>query len=104
MGQSRRLELHAELVVLLNSNNVYFQPDINTGMKYPCIVYARDPAYSASADNITYRSKQRWQITLIDRLPDNPVYDTMMTAFSYCSTLRSYKAEGLNHDVFDLYY
>jgi hypothetical protein len=99
----RRLELHEILKDILGSNNVYFQPPANITMKYPCIVYGRDGASRISADNTGYRRVQRYQVTLIDRDPENPAVEKL-GLFPRCSDTRSFVADGLNHDVFQLYY
>lgn len=111
MGLARRLVLQAELEALLEpdprvenpENHVSFQPDENSQLAYPHIVYSRDPAYSAKADNIGYRRMDRYKITYIDRKPDNPVFD-VLDERPYCSHTTSFATDGLNHDVFDLYH
>lgn len=100
---NRRLELQAELEGYLGSDQVHFQPGLNTQMKYPAIVYSKDPAYVAHADNMVYRKMSRYQVTLIDLDPDNPVFD-LMEDRNYCRHERSFVEDGLHHDVFDLYH
>lgn len=106
MGLARRLILQADLQTILGGvspeERVSFQPDENSVLKYPHIVYSRDSAYSAKADNILYRLKDHYKVTYIDRSPDNPVFDVLV-AYPYCSHATSFVADGLNHDVFDLY-
>lgn len=99
----RRLELQSLLEDILGSDNVYFQPPENVVMQYPCIVYGRDGAHRVSADNSGYRRVQRYQVTVIDRDPENPVIEKL-GLLPRCSDGRSYVADGLNHDVFELYY
>jgi len=72
-------------------------------MQYPCIVYGRDGAWRVSADNAGYRRVQKYQVTLIDRKPNNPAVETL-GLLPLCTDDRSFKADGLNHDVFELYY
>jgi len=99
----RRLELQSLLEQILGSENVYFQPKENVLMEYPCIVYSRDGAWRNSADNAGYRRVQRYQVTLIDRDPENPAVEKL-GLLPLCSDARSFVADGLNHDVFELYY
>jgi hypothetical protein len=101
MGQ--RLDLQEILEDILESPNVYFQPPPNVTMQYPCIVYGRDGASRISADNAGYRRVQRYQVTYIDRDPDNPVVEKL-GLLPLCTDSRSFVADGLNHDVFELYY
>lgn len=98
----RRLELQAILEAIVP--NVYFQPPDNIMMQYPCIVYGRDlGAYKAFADNTGYRLVPRYQVTLISRDPDHPGFD-QLGLMPLCSHLRSFVADGLTHDVFELYH
>jgi hypothetical protein len=101
MGQ--RLELQALLEGLLGAPDVYFQPPANLTMNFPCIVYQRDNARTDFADNTPHRYTQRYQVTLIDRQPDNPVLEKL-AALPMCLFNRYFAANNLNHDVFVLYF
>lgn len=111
MALARRLVLQAELEALLDSDDrvtdpgehVSFQPDEGTQIKYPHIVYSRDPAYTLKADNMDYHRMDHYTVTYIDREPDSPVFD-ILEARQYTSHERSFVFDGLNHDVFDLYH
>lgn len=98
-----RVDLQSKLEEALGSTNVYFQPPANVKMQYPCIVYSRDAADSEFADNASYRYTQRYQVTYIDRNPDNSVV-SKITRFPLCVFSRFYTADNLNHDVFTLYF
>lgn len=96
-----RLELHEILRSI--APNVYFQPPSNVIMKYPCIVYNRDDADIAYADNSPYRSYKRYQITVIDRSPDSLLPDKV-GALPLTSFENFFVADDLNHDVYKLYF
>lgn len=96
-----RIELHAILLAIVP--NVYFQPPSNVQMKYPCIVYARDDALNQFADNTTYDSHKRYQVTVIDRDPDSVLPDKV-GALPMVSFNRFFASEDLNHDVYTLYF
>lgn len=98
-----RLELQAKLEELLGSKNVYYQPPESLKMNYPAIVYSKSRIDTRKANNSTYSRNTRYEITVIDRLPDNPVIDKLME-LPYCSYDRPYKADNLNHDVLTLYF
>jgi hypothetical protein len=98
-----RLDLQAKLAALLGSTQVYFQPPANVQMKYPCIVYSRDRAETQFAGNLPYKYAKRYQVTVIDRDPDSLIPDKV-AALPTCVHSRFYTADGLNHDVFDLYF
>lgn len=101
MGQ--RLNLQILLEELLESSNVYFQPTVNTQMKYPCIIYNLDDAETEFADNKPYLLTKRYQVTVIDRSPDTPLFDKV-ASLPTCRFERSYPADNLNHFVFNLFF
>lgn len=98
-----RLALQKKLEELLGSKNVYYEPPENLKLDYPCFVYMLDDVYRRSADNIGYTIQNRYQITLIDRLPDNPVRDKLLE-LPRCEFDRPYKSDNLEHYVFTLYW
>lgn len=103
MGQ--RLELQALLEEILGdgSGHVYFQPPSNMSMQFPCIVYQRDIADTKFAGNKPYSYRKRYTVTVIDRDPDSPIPDRV-AALPMCTSSRFFTADGLNHDVFNLYF
>lgn len=104
MGLNQRLLLHSELVKILGSGNVYFQPGATIKMKYPCIVYKRDGHKSTYAGNLLYHGATRYSITVIDPDPDSETPDKLLRGFPYCSFSAHYAADSLNHDSYTLYY
>lgn len=100
---ARRLELQTLLEELLGSENVYFQPPANVQMNYPCIVYKRDTADTQFAGNKPYIYVKRYMVTVIDRNPDSEIPDKI-AALPQCLFNRNYPANGLHHDVFNLYF
>lgn len=103
MGLDQRKDLNDLLKVVLGSSNVYFQPPENRVLQYPCIVYERDGDSVDHADNIPYRMKQRYQVTLIDPNPDSDAIDKLR-ALPLCAFNRHFATSGLNHDVFVIYH
>lgn len=101
---AQRLELQAILVEFVDTpEQVYFQPPTNLQMKYPCIVYKRDRVDTTFADDIPYTRKTRYQVTIIDRNPDSPIPDKV-GALPTSSFDRQYVKDGLNHDVYNLFF
>lgn len=100
---ARRLELQAILTDILESNNVYFQPPPTVQMEYPCIVYHRDYVQTDYADDIPYKQRKRYLVTVIDRDPDSDIPDKIGT-LPLCVYDRFYTAENLNHDVYKLFF
>lgn len=85
------------------TEHVYFQPPTNIKMKYPCIKYERDSGSSEFANNVAYRFEQRYAVTVIDRDPDSTL-PKKLTELPLCTFDRFYTADGLNHDVFNLFF
>lgn len=98
-----RLELHEELCEVLGSRKCYFSPP--STLEFPCILYKRERPLVNHADNIKYRSMNRWTITIIDENPDSDIPRRLEEHFQhYCTKDREYPSDGLNHFVYDLYY
>ena len=98
-----RLELHEELVNILGSRNVYFQPPESIKIKYPAIIYSRSDIDNTFADNGVYLQDYAYQITVIDSNPDSEI-DKRMSLFPKTNFNRHFTSDNLNHDVFTTYY
>lgn len=100
MGRSR-LQFHEILEGI--TANVYFQPPTNIQLKYPCIVYHRDFAKTEFADDKPYEHTPRYMVMVIDQNPDSEIPDKVaslpMSLFN-----RFYTADGLNHDVYSVFF
>lgn len=101
--ENKRLELHAILVDILGSTNVYFQPPESIKMRYPAIVYGRDGINDTSANNDIYNRRTMYQITVIDTDPDSEFVEKVAN-LPYCSFSRHFNTNDLNHDIFRLYF
>ena len=99
----RRLKLQNLLKTILGSNNVYFQPPPSVKIKYPCIVFTRNRIDQTKADNIDYIRRVRYTVTLIGSDPESNIVEKLLD-IPYCSYDRFFTSDGLNHDVFSLYY
>lgn len=98
-----RLELQKELELLLGSRNVYYNPPETIKIEYPAIVYSKNDIECRKANNTTYSKNTRYDITVIDKKPDNKVIDRLLE-LPYCSYDRYYVSENLNHDVLTIYF
>ena len=72
-------------------------------MEYPAITYAKARAETSFADNVAYRRTQAYTVTVIDPDPENEVL-AKLAALPYCAFDRWYANDGLNHDVFTLFF
>ncbi len=97
-----RLELQDLLERVLGSKNVYFQPPTD-GMKYPAIKYSRGRINKQTANNSPYIYNTRYEITVIDKKPDNPaimkILELPLTSYD-----RPYVTDNLYHDVITIYW
>ena len=98
-----RLELQSKLEELLGSRNVYYQPPENIKMLYPAIVYSKDDIDIKYADNNNYNKINKYNIIVIDKLPDNSVINKILE-LPLSSYDRHYNEDNLNHDSITLYY
>lgn len=98
-----RADLQDMLESMLGSKNVYYQPPASIQMKYPAIVYSRNRIENKHADNRPYMQAISYDVTVIDKRPDNNVIFEL-SKLPQCRYDRHYIADGLHHDVFTLYY
>lgn len=100
---SRRDEFHLLLAEVLGSANVYFQAPPDNMMSYPAIVYERDAANAKHANNTPYYRAQRYQVTVMDLDPDGFIANRV-GALPTSSFERKFNVNGLNHDVYTIYF
>lgn len=98
-----RLEFQTVLEGLQTGVSVYFQPPANVTMSYPAIVYNRNYRAADFADNFPYAVKVRYQVTVINKDPDNSIVDKvgLLPGSAY---VRHFTADNLNHDVYYVYF
>lgn len=99
-----RLQLQDELELLLGSDNVYFQPPESLRMTYPCIRYELRGVQQFRADSRNYATHRSYTVTHIYRDPDKDLIQNFLDTFVMCDHDRHYTADGLNHDVYTIYY
>ena len=85
------------------TNNVYYQPPTGTRMQYPAIKYSRNDISIRYADDDSYNQTRGYEIIVIDRDPDSPIVDAI-SKLPKVRHVRHYTADGLNHDVFTIYW
>lgn len=98
-----RLELQSKLEELLGSRNVYYQPPENLKISYPAIIYSKEDIDIKYANNKNYNNTNRYNIIVIDKLPDNNVINKILQ-LPLSSYDRHYNDDNLNHDSITLYY
>ena len=73
-----RLELQTKLEELFESKNVYYQPPESLKIKYPAIIYSRSRIDKRSADDTSYITTNCYELTVIDKHPDNEVINKLL--------------------------
>lgn len=99
----KREDLQAKLEELLGVKHVYYQPPEALRIEYPAIIYSKSRIDTKKANNTTYKKDTRYDVTVVDRRPDNPVIEKLLE-LPYCVYDRPYKSDNLNHDVLTIYY
>ena len=98
-----RLELQSKLEELLGVKHVYYQPPSSVKIEYPAIIYSKGKIDKDNANNTAYRFKNRYDVIVVDKHPDNAVIQKLLM-LPYCSYDRYYASDNLNHDSLILYF
>lgn len=104
----RRIDLHNIFIDILGTKNktpsrVYFQPPASIHLEYPCIIYKRATRRDFFSNDKVYLNMNRYSVTVVDINPDSTIHDTVLD-LKYCSQATTFAIDGLNHDVYTLYY
>lgn len=97
-----RLSLQEALEEIVGEGHVYFQPPPSILMKYPCVKYDIESVENRYGDNVKYLLFEKYSFTLMD-YDANSQYLDALNSMPYCRFLRKYKADQLNHFVFECY-
>ncbi len=97
-------DLIAELIEILGSENVYFQPPASVKLSYPCFVMELSNTYTRRADNKAYNNINRYSITHIFKSLSKELKDEVLNHFEMVSHDNRQIVDGLYHDYFTLYY
>lgn len=97
-----RIELQEKLEELLGLSNVYYQPPATVMMQYPAIIYEKSDVPAEHADNFGYIRHNRYDITVIDKKPDNPTINKILE-LPTARFNRHFKADNLNHDIITIF-
>lgn len=83
--------------------HVYFQPPETFKMKYPCIVYDIEQDNTIRADDLIYRRKKVYNVTVIDKNPDSELPDAFADIFN-ARMNRHFTSDNLHHFTYNIYY
>lgn len=98
-----RIKLHTILSDIMKKYSsdarVFFKPDSNVKLKYPCIIYTREGDQSQHADNIRYFNNTSYQITVIDRDSDSDVVNDILNVLTSSRRSNEFVFDGLYHYI-----
>lgn len=97
-----RLKLQEYLETL--TNNVYYQPPVNTKMKYPCIRYTRSDTDTIYADDDPYRHVYSYEIVVIDLRPDSPIAEAVSKMRMCRQSRPPVVVDGLYQETFKVFW
>lgn len=103
MMNDSRLKLHTDLVEILGSNSVYFQPPESIKINYPAIIYSRSDIENRHAGDNIYDKTIKYKVVVVDHDPDSEIVEKM-SSFKFAVFDRHYVVNGLNHDQFTVSY
>ena len=103
-----RLDLHNIFIDILGTtgqaeSRVYFQPPATVKLSYPCIIYERSNRRDLFANDQKYFGMIRYSVTVIDKNPDSKIPESINN-LPYTEFSSHFTVDGLNHDVYTLYY
>ena len=98
-----RLKLHTILTDIMKKYSsdarVFFKPDSNVKLKYPCIIYTREGDRSQHADNIRYINHTSYRITVIDMDSDSEVVNDILNTLQSSRRSNEFVSDGLYHYI-----
>lgn len=98
-----RMSFHRKLLAIPGLKKVYYQPPSTDKLEFPCIVYSLYGLRVKDADNEKMIVNRRYNVILIDKNPDSPIFDEMLK-LDYCRFDRSYSTNNMTHFVFTINY
>lgn len=106
MNELQRLSLQTELEEVMNgSGKVYYLPEANVTIKYPCIIYELSNEDFLRANNRPYHSFDSYDVTIIDRDPTSDIPERLVRhGFSGIRFDRRYLSDNLYHTVYKICY
>ena len=98
-----RLELHEELIKILGSKNVYFQPPESLKLNYPAIVYSISDIRNTFACDDVYNQSHFYKVTVLDYNPDSEI-SNKISKLPKAKFNTFFTSDRINHYVYTIYY
>ena len=96
-----RLDFHNILKEI--TPNVYYQAPTNITMRYPCIKYSRNSIDNKYGSDEVHIQNRSYSVVVMDYNPDSEIVDKI-SKLKYCRHTQHYVVNGLNHDIFNIYF
>lgn len=103
-NQPRQWILQDKLEEILGSDHVYFQPDRDVTIEYPCIVYKMNAPAITRADNHVYLHTDCYELTVITEEPYDTIVRKILAEFKYATPGARYIGDGLYHWPITIYF
>ena len=102
---ANRADLDRELRRVSGYSNVYYQPDVNVRLTYPCIIYQLVNPYVLHASDEVYLYRRHYNITVIHDDPDDTTAEKLVMTFKYCShSGPRFINDNLYHEPLTIFY
>ena len=85
------------------NQHVWFQAPSSVYLTYPCIIYNLSAKDVLHADDIKYRTMNKYTITVINYDSESSLLADL-EELQYCSFDRQFCIDGLYHTIFIIYY
>lgn len=100
----RRQKLHEELKRVTGIKNVYFQPPESIKLKYPCVIYSKQPFRTVRANNTAWINNRPYRVVIVCSDGDNKFAEMLLNGFKYCSYDSRYISNNMYHDSLTIFY
>lgn len=94
---------HNLMRMTLGSDNVYYVAPAGNQMQYPCIVYNLEAVDTRHGNNAPYLYRKRYEVTYISKTVTDAVPEKLLK-LPLSSFAGGFRASGLNHTRFNIYY
>ena len=86
-----------------SNQHVWFQPPSSVYLAYPCIIYNLAGKDTLHADDIKYRTLNKYTLTAINHDPEAS-FLADLEELKYCAYDRCFSIDGLYHTTYTLYF
>lgn len=94
-------DLRSRIIEVTGMKNVYTRPP--SRLKYPCMLISLSNKYFLHADNIKYRTNNRYSLQIISEDDTDKIVDEILE-LPYTTYDRNYISDSLNHTNLTIYF